>query len=428
MFRLPSSIALSASIVGFLGCTDPPLEPSSPVVGQNRVASGASGLNAPGGATATGIPETRIDVAWGDKSSNETGFEVHRSTTGAGGAFTLLATTSANVSHYSDQALQLGTYFCYKIRAVRTSGGKTATSDFSNTACAITPPAAPSSLNAVGTSWPRIDLSWTDNASIETGFRILRSKDGENGTFDVAYWASANQLQAADLQVVPGVRYCYRIEAVREYSPPDGGTSHAFVYSSPSNTACAVPPLPTEPPPAAYAVSAKPTSSGSIAVTIRWTDASMPPPSFRAYRSTDGGVVWSPIDLAGGENGEFADAPVPSEQPLCYRVVAYNAAGDAAPSSPACTAAPAAPTNLVATVLDPQTLELSLLLPPGIGSTRRGHVGGGGGGRLAWRQHDDLPRRALRRQRQLRPSDNDLVLCGREEGRRQVRLVQRGQR
>jgi hypothetical protein len=155
------------------------------------------------------------------------------------------------------------------------------------------------------------------------------------------------------------VRYCYRIEAVREYSPPDGGTSHAFVYSAPSNTACAVPPLPTEPPPAAYTVSAKPTSSGSIAVTIRWTDASMPPPSFRSYRSTDGGVVWSPIDLAGGENGEFADAPVPSEQPLCYRVVAYNAAGDAAPSSPACTTAPAAPTNLVATVLDPQTLELS---------------------------------------------------------------------
>ena len=52
------------------------------------------------------------------------------------------------------------------------------------------------------------------------------------------------------------------------------------------------------------------------------------------YRSTDAGAAWELVSLAsltGGGDGLFVDAR-PSEQPVCYRVVAYNAGGDAAPS------------------------------------------------------------------------------------------------
>ena len=259
----------------------------------------------------------------------------------------------------NDRKLDAGTtIFCYKVRAVRVIGAKTVWSEFSTTACAVAPPAAPSNANAVGTSWPRVDLSWQDNASLETGFVILRSTDGENGTFVILYWTSPNAVSVSDFSVVTGTRYCYRVEAVREY--PTGSPPYRdFVYSTPSNTTCATPPPPSEPPPAAYQVSTRPAGSTAVMLTVRWTDNSMPPPSFRAYRSTDGGAAWSLVTLTGGDNGDYYDGPVASEQPVCYRVVAYNAAGDAAPSNQACTTPPAAPTNLVATLVDASTIELT---------------------------------------------------------------------
>lgn len=355
MVRRTSSFMVSAWIVALLGCADPPLEPSSPA--DHPLTATASALASPSNATAAGVSETQIDVAWVDRSSSETRFEIHRSTTGTGGTFTLLATSDANVTHYSDRKLELVPVLCYKVRAIRISGSKTSASEFSNTACATAPPAAPSNANAVASPWPRIDLSWEDHSSIETWFLILRSTDGDNGTFAPLFWASANALAVSDPSVVVGTRYCYRVEAVRQYTNAGGSTD--YIYSTPSNTTCATPPPPTAPPPSAYQVGAKPASSGSVTVTVKWTDNSTPPPAFRTYRSTDGGTVWSLISLAGGANGDFSDAPVVSDQQLCYRVIAYNAAGDAAPSSPACTAAPARPTNLVGTVLDPQTLELT---------------------------------------------------------------------
>jgi titin len=352
------SAGVTASAALLIACTDQPVEPLLPGVGAAAAVSTA--LAAPGNAVATGRAETQIDVSWVDKSSGETGFQVYRSTTGPGGTFALLGSVGANVALYSDLNVPLGTTFCYQVRAVRVSGTRTAASAFSNTACAVTLPAAPTDANAVGSPWPRVDLSWHDNSGIETGFVILRSTDGENGTFATLAWTNANAVSASDIWVVAGSRYCYRVEAVREYVTVEGNSpSRAIVYSTPSNTTCATPPLPTEPPPSAYVVSAKPAGSAAVMLTVKWTDGSMPPPAFRAYRSTDGGAAWSLVTLTGGDNGEYSDVPVASEQHVCYHVIAYNAAGDAAPSNQACTTPPAAPTNLMVTILDASTIELT---------------------------------------------------------------------
>jgi hypothetical protein len=365
MGRLASLFfGLSASAVLLLGCAaDQPVEPSLPANGHDAALSTARTLAAPGNVVATGVSENEIDVSWFDNSSSETRFEVHRSTTGAGGTFALLTTTDANVVSYSDRSLELGTLICYKVRAVRVSRNKTTTySEFSNTNCTIAPPAAPSNVKAVASSESRIDLSWQDNSSTEARFQILRSSDADNSAFAVLASTGANTVGYSDQSVVAGTRYCYLVQAVREYTSVDGdNTPPVYVYSAPSNTPCATPAPPPELPPAAYEVSAKPDNSSIVTVTVRWTDSSTTPAAFRIYRSTDGGAVWSLVSLAsvvGADNGEFYDYPVASEQRVCYRVVAYNAAGDAPPSNPACTVPPAAPTNLVATVVDAQTIEL----------------------------------------------------------------------
>jgi titin len=343
----------SALFFILIGCTDPVLAPSEP--NHHASSAGVPSVTPPANAAASGVSETQIDVAWVDKSTNETSFELYRSTTGANGTFSLLATLRTNVTQYSDRQLGSGVVICYQVRAVRVYGNKTLVSGFSNIACAVAPPAAPSSLSAVATSWPRVDLAWKDNATVETGFQVLRSTDGENGTYSVMYWAPSNTGSVQDGLVTTGTQYCYRVQAVREYPT---STNRDFVFSPPSNTACATPPPPSQPPPSAYQVDTWP-SGTTVVLALTWTDGSMPPPAFRAYRSTDGGAVWTQITVSGGTNGRYLDGPVATEQPVCHRVVAYNVAGDAAPSTQDCTTPPAAPTNLTEKLVDDSTIELS---------------------------------------------------------------------
>ena len=115
-----------------------PDEPLAPEI-QFRFAT-ASGptLNAPSGANAVAVSWSQINLSWQDNSSNESGFEVHRSTTGPSVVFALLASAGANLTSYSNGGLSGSTQYCYKIRAFRTAGGKTTYSAFSNTACDTT--------------------------------------------------------------------------------------------------------------------------------------------------------------------------------------------------------------------------------------------------------------------------------------------------
>ena len=108
-------------------------------------ASAAVRVNAPSNTNAVAVSDSRIDVYWQDNSRNETGFEVHRSADGSDGAFTLVATTTADVTARGDTGLNPSTQYCYKVRAFKTPGSRTSYSEFSITACATTlaPPLPP---------------------------------------------------------------------------------------------------------------------------------------------------------------------------------------------------------------------------------------------------------------------------------------------
>ena len=156
-------LCLGASLLALCvaGCDrSPPTEP--PTVEAASTARGGPTVKAPSSPTAIALSESQIDVAWQDNSTNETGFEVHRSTGGASATFTLLAPTGANVTNYSDTGVDPLTQYCYKVRAFRRADGKTGYSGFSTPACATTlaPPPQPGSIQvtaATSGSYPDPD-------------------------------------------------------------------------------------------------------------------------------------------------------------------------------------------------------------------------------------------------------------------------------
>ena len=71
-----------------------------------------------------------IKLTWTDRSSNETGFQIWRSTS-ANGTYTLITTTAANVTTYTNTGLTSNTRYYYKVRAIN---GSSVTSNYTNIA------------------------------------------------------------------------------------------------------------------------------------------------------------------------------------------------------------------------------------------------------------------------------------------------------
>jgi hypothetical protein len=215
------------------------------------MAVSGSNVRAPSSITAIVLSMDQLFVTWQDNSGNETGFEVHRSTTGAGGSFALQSSEVAGTTSYLDEGLTASTQYCYKVRAFRRAGGKTSYSEFSSTACgstmALPVPAAPSDIEGLPVSSTAVTLIWLDNSYNEDGFRVERSLD-----------------------------------------------------------------------------------QGSV-----WTSA---------------GTV---------TGGRFQDTGLPSEQQVCYRVIAFNSWGDSPPSSAKCMTLAAGPSDLTATGTDGPAIDLT---------------------------------------------------------------------
>ena len=88
-------------------------------------------------------------LSWTDNSTNEANFIIERKVEACAGtavAFAQLATTTANITTYTDSAVTEGLTYCYRV-AARNSAG---TSAFSNTAGRTVPLVAPSAPSALG--------------------------------------------------------------------------------------------------------------------------------------------------------------------------------------------------------------------------------------------------------------------------------------
>jgi hypothetical protein len=214
-------------------------------------------------------------------------------------------------------------------------------------------PTAPSGLNAVAVSESRVDVTWQDNSSNETGFEVHRSTTGPSGTFTLRTSTGASVRSFSDAGLAHSTSYCFKVRAFHV-------TGRQTNYSQFSSTACATTPAPP-PPVATSGVDAIPAASSAI--YVHWVDNSPNEDGFRVERSTDGGASWVTAGTSGPSSGyapSFTDGGRTSEEQVCYRVLAFNGGGESLPSNTDCTTPPAGPTNLTATTVDPLTYTYEL--------------------------------------------------------------------
>jgi titin len=327
----PRRLALACLIPlsWLVACDQQP--PVAPILEAGVSGAGGATVGAPSNVNASALSDSRIDVSWQDNSSNESGFEVHRSTTGLSGVFSIVASTGPNVTRYGNTGLTASTQYCYKVRASRTTGSKTSYSAFSNSACTTTPlPAAPSNTAARPLSSSEVEVTWTDNTSVESGFRVERSVD-HGSTWTAVTTSGPNATRTSDQgRSAESPELCYHVITVTESGE-----------SVPSTVDCTTPPA----PPSNLAAA----GSGS-AVNLTWNDASSIEDGFMIDRAVAGSGFSTVAALAANATS-YQDAPLP-EGTYWYVVRATKDGGQSDPSNAVqvvvTSAPPSEPVSVVA--------------------------------------------------------------------------------
>jgi hypothetical protein len=185
------------------------------VVVENANATGYSSdtyattfLEAPTNLVASAVTNTQIDLSWTDNSPNENGFKIEKKT-GTTGTWSEIASVSTNTNKYSNTNLTENTQYFYRVRAYSSSYF----SNYSNEANATTTiniPQAPSDLSAIASFESNINLTWKDNSTDETGFKIERKTTGA-WTFVTA--TSANTISLLTKAPFDGGLFYYRVYA-----------------------------------------------------------------------------------------------------------------------------------------------------------------------------------------------------------------------
>ncbi|HVE59590.1 MAG TPA: fibronectin type III domain-containing protein [Pyrinomonadaceae bacterium] len=169
--------------------------------------------NAPTNLTATAASSSAINLAWADGSTNEDGFRIERSTDNVN--FTEIGTVAANITNYSAGSLAASTQYFFRVRAFNAAGN----SAYSNTANATTQaappplPNAPAGLSAATVSASQINLSWTDNASNETGFKIERCAGVTCTNYAQIATVGTNVTTFSNTGLAKNTTYRYRVRA-----------------------------------------------------------------------------------------------------------------------------------------------------------------------------------------------------------------------
>lgn len=198
-------------------------------------------------------------------------------------------------------------------------------------------PRAPSNLAADAAFPSRINLSWNDKSTDETGFIIERKKQGESG-FSYLVSVNADVTSYANTNLSSETFYYYRVKAFNS-----GGSS------APSNeTEAQTLPGPPDSPSLLQA-----DTFSFQQIDILWQDNSFNEEGFRIERKTTVNGTYGVITTVTTNVISFSDTSLLPETEYYYRLRAYNFLGDSSNSNELSDTTqpmpPAAPSGLTST-------------------------------------------------------------------------------
>ena len=273
-----------------------------------------------------------IVLSWADNSLNETSFTVQRALT-VSGPWVDLVSLPAGTTTYTNLIGNTSAAFAYRVFASNVVGDtavyaapstgfptETMVSGFSNTAIVGILPAAPTNLTATLQTGLRALLTWTDNATDETGFVIEHATDGVNFSVlaTVAARNNTGSVSYTNTNLLPGTTYTYRVAAIN----PAGLSGY-------SNLATLVVPTPPAAPSPLLATAVR-VNTRSGTVTLTWPNVANET-GYRIQRSTSPTFSTSVVTTSLGANvTTYTTGTISRTAQYYFRIQAYNAVGASA--------------------------------------------------------------------------------------------------
>lgn len=227
------------------------------------------------------------------------------------GSYTLTLTTPAKLAttSYSGLSIVKGSTTALEVGAVLTSGTKGARLSNVATVLTYTLLDAPSGLSSTNISFTENDLSWTDNSTVEDGFKVERRLG--TGPFINIATTTASISTYQDTTASAGNTYGYRVRAYNA-----GGNS---AYTDVSTTT--VPEMLPNAPNTLVGYDISATEND-----LTWVDKSIVEDGFAVERNVDGGSYVN-IATTTANVTSYQDFTVTRGHTYKYRVRAFNSYG-----------------------------------------------------------------------------------------------------
>ena len=245
-----------------------------------------------------------VALSWYDPGNDETAFIVERRL--PGGSWQQIETLAENTQSYKDYTAVCETTYEYRIIAAYPI-----LESQSNTHTVTTPICFMTNINLTGTSQQRINMTWTDNSNIETGYRVERSPNGSSGWTQISGNLAANSTSYSDYPLLCDTPYYYRITVF------NASTSRTSSIYTRATLPCAVSPEP----------SGMSTSPLTItAVVVSWDDVGDYETSYRV--ECWNGSDWVLVESVGQDVTSTTITNLDMFSTNDFRVIAVNSAGE----------------------------------------------------------------------------------------------------
>ncbi len=279
-----------------------------------------------------------VNLTWTANPVRTAGFTIQRASDQGFTAGLTTFSVGPTIRTYQDSTVANNSSYWYRVFAVGEIVGDTATPGFptmsadapSNGLMVVvgtppglpTAPADPTNLTAALPTGPQVVLTWTDNATNETGFVVERCTGA--GCTNFAQIAAPGPRTAtgsvtySDATVTAGTSYLYRVKAVNA----NGSSNYATL-----DPAVSVPTLPAAP--TAFTVVNTPRNGSSTNANLSWSYGATPT-NFTIQRATNATFTTGLNTSTAAASARTLTQAVNQNTTYYYRIRANTPAGSSA--------------------------------------------------------------------------------------------------